>query len=96
VVLLAAQVLHFLDGPTVELAFRNVLPWLEPGGAFDDYWQPILQGAGPPGAYVAGLPPEHRDALRDALQARLQGGKPDRGFSLGAKALAVRGVVPEA
>ncbi len=31
---LAAQILHFLDGPTVELAFRNVLRWLEPGGAF--------------------------------------------------------------
>jgi SAM-dependent methyltransferase len=64
--------------------------------SFDDYWQPMLQGAGPPGAYVAGLSPEHRDALRNALQARLQGGKPDRGFSLGAKALAVRGAVPEA
>jgi len=30
---LAAQVLHFLDGPTVELAFRSVLRWLEPGGS---------------------------------------------------------------
>lgn len=31
---LAAQVLHFFDGPTVELAFRSVRRWLEPGGAF--------------------------------------------------------------
>ena len=31
---LAAQVLHFFDGPTVELAFRSVRGWLEPGGAF--------------------------------------------------------------
>jgi len=31
---LAAQVLHFFDGPTVELAFQSVLRWLEPGGAF--------------------------------------------------------------
>jgi len=30
---LAAQVLHFFDGPTVELAFRSALRWLEPGGA---------------------------------------------------------------
>ena len=30
---LAAQVLHFFDGPTVDLAFQSVLRWLEPGGA---------------------------------------------------------------
>src|SRR5262249_33033060 len=29
---LAAQVLHFFDGPTVELAFQSVRRWLEPGG----------------------------------------------------------------
>jgi SAM-dependent methyltransferase len=31
--------------------------------SFDDYWQPHLTGDGPSGVYVAGLPPEHRDAL---------------------------------
>lgn len=31
---LAAQVLHFFEGPTVELAFQSILRWLEPGGAF--------------------------------------------------------------
>ncbi len=31
---LAAQVLHFFDGPDVELAFQNVFRWLEPGGKF--------------------------------------------------------------
>lgn len=31
---LSAQVLHFLDGPAVERAFRSVFQWLEPGGAF--------------------------------------------------------------
>src|SRR5262245_35352646 len=31
---LAAQVLHFFDGPTVELAFRCVHGWLEAGGAW--------------------------------------------------------------
>jgi SAM-dependent methyltransferase len=64
--------------------------------SFDDYWQPHLKGVGPAGAYVAGLPAEHREALRHALQKRLQGHGPDRAFSLRAKALAVRGVVPKA
>ena len=64
--------------------------------SFDDYWQPHLTGDGPSGVYVAGLPPEHREALRHALQERLQAGRPDGGFSLRAKALAVRGVVPQA
>lgn len=31
---LAAQVLHFFDAPTVERSFRSVWRWLEPGGAF--------------------------------------------------------------
>jgi len=31
---LAAQVLHFFDGPTVERPFQRVLRWLEPGGAW--------------------------------------------------------------
>lgn len=31
---LAAQVLHFLDGPQVERAFESVHRWLEPGGKF--------------------------------------------------------------
>jgi hypothetical protein len=31
---LAAQVLHFFEGPTVELAFQSVWAWLEPGGTF--------------------------------------------------------------
>ena len=64
--------------------------------SFDDYWQPHLQGDGPSGTYVTGLPPEHRDALRHALHTRLQANRPDSGFSLHAKALAVRGVVPQA
>jgi SAM-dependent methyltransferase len=31
---LASQVLHFLDGPSVERAFQTVHRWLEPGGVF--------------------------------------------------------------
>jgi SAM-dependent methyltransferase len=62
--------------------------------SFDDYWQPIVTGVGPLGAYAVGLPPEHRDALRHALENRLHAGRPPGAFSLRAKALAVRGVVP--
>jgi SAM-dependent methyltransferase len=64
--------------------------------SFDDYWQPYLKGVGPGGAYVAGLPPEGRETLRHALQERLQANRQDGPFSLRAKALAVRGVVPNA
>ncbi len=60
--------------------------------SFDDYWQPHLKGVGPSGAYVDGLPPEQRETLRGALQKRLRADGP---FSLRAKALAVRGVVPK-
>ena len=57
---------------------------------FDDYWEPFLGGQGPAPAYVASLPPERRELLRDTLRASLApaGG----GFSLGARAWAVRGV----
>lgn len=62
--------------------------------SFDDYWQPHLKGVAPPGIYVAGLQPEQRAALRDALRQRFLTSGPDRPFSLRAKALAVRGTVP--
>jgi SAM-dependent methyltransferase len=62
--------------------------------SFEDYWQPHLKGVGPAGVYVAGLPPEHREALRLGLEKRLH--RPGGGFSLRAKALGVRGVVPGA
>lgn len=61
---------------------------------FDDYWQPHLKGVAPQGVYVAGLAPQRREALRGAVQKRLLGDGPDRPFSLGGKALAVRGTVP--
>ena len=38
---------------------------------FDDYWTPFLGGTGPAPGYVASLPDEHRDALRDPLRERL-------------------------
>ncbi|HEV2908505.1 MAG TPA: methyltransferase domain-containing protein [Candidatus Eremiobacteraceae bacterium] len=64
--------------------------------SFDDYWSPFLGGQGPGGRYVASLTPERREVLRQALRERVLGSKPDEAFSFGARAWAVRGVVPEA
>ncbi len=63
--------------------------------SFDDYWLPFLQGVGPQGAYIQDLSPEVRDALREAMRKRLLPGGEDGPFSLGARAWAVRGTVPE-
>ena len=64
--------------------------------SFDDYWRPFLMGVGPQGVYVMDLSPQRRDTLRDAIRERLFGNRPDGPFSLAAKALAVRGLVPDA
>lgn len=61
---------------------------------FDDYWDPFLQKQGPAGAYVATLPLNERNQLRERLRRRLLGAGPDRPFVLTARAWAVRGVVP--
>lgn len=57
---------------------------------FEDFWLPYTQGAGPQGAYVASLPAERREVLREALRKRFVGDE-DRPFSLRAAALVVRG-----
>jgi SAM-dependent methyltransferase len=61
---------------------------------FDDYWSPFLDKQGPAGAYVAALAASEREQLRLRLRRRLLGEGPDRPFVLGARAWAVRGVVP--
>lgn len=66
---------------TVDMAFAS----------FDDFWQPFLHGQGPAGAYASSLPEPARDELRATLRARLVGA--DSGFTLAARAWAVRGVV---
>jgi ubiquinone/menaquinone biosynthesis C-methylase UbiE len=57
---------------------------------FADYWTPFLGGQGPAPAYVASLPPDGRDALRDVLRARLPV-EADGSIALRARAWAVRG-----
>lgn len=61
-----------------------------PFASFDDYWQPFLCGQGPAGAYVSALTEPARQRLRARLNDRLGS---DTGFTLAARAWAVRGVV---
>jgi len=74
-----------------ETVIRMQLPF----ESFNDFWEPHLRGVAPQGAYVASLSAERREALRDALRKRLLASRTDGSFSLHAKALAVRGVVPD-
>ncbi|HYN67532.1 MAG TPA: methyltransferase domain-containing protein [Ornithinibacter sp.] len=57
---------------------------------FDDYWEPFLEGQGPAGVYVSGLPDAARAALRDELASTMGPGS----FELKATAWWVRGTVP--
>lgn len=59
---------------------------------FSAYWEPFLGGQGPAPAYAMSLPADRRQALRDALQARLPK-RPDGSIALVARAWAVRGRV---
>jgi SAM-dependent methyltransferase len=61
--------------------------------SFDDYWQPFLHGQGPAGVYVASLTESARHALQSRLCDRLVDGHADAGFTLQARAWAVRGDV---
>ncbi len=56
-------------------------------GGFEDFWSPFLGGQGPAPTYVAGLTPDRRAAVRDALRARLG----DDVIKMRARAWAVRG-----
>jgi SAM-dependent methyltransferase len=61
---------------------------------FADYWEPLLGGQGPVGAYVEGLPPERRRLIEERVRAAFLSGAPDGPRSLTATAWAVRGIVP--
>ena len=57
---------------------------------FDDYWLPFLGGQGSAPAYVASLPEQHRDELRELLRSRVPV-DPGGSITLSARAWAVRG-----
>jgi len=59
----------------------------------DDLWAPLEQGVGPSGAYVAGLPPAARAALREELFRRLE--VIDAPFMLDARAFVATGRVAQ-
>ena len=60
---------------------------------FGDYWEPLLGGQGPVGAYVECLPPERRRLIEERVRAAFLSGAPDGPRSLTATAWAVRGLV---
>jgi SAM-dependent methyltransferase len=55
--------------------------------SFEAWWETFTLGIGPPGAYVAGLDPDARDALRERCRQRLGDAPP----TIGAWAWAARG-----
>jgi SAM-dependent methyltransferase len=60
---------------------------------FDDYWRPLCGGQGPVGTYLAGLAPDLRACIEDAVARAFRSGAPDGPRSLAATAWAVRGEV---
>ena len=56
---------------------------------FEDWWEPYTLGVGPAGAFVAGLAPERREALRERCCALL----PAPPFVVEARAWTARGFV---
>jgi len=53
---------------------------------FEEWWEPYELGVGPAGAYVTGMPPDRRDALREACRRSL----PEPPFTIAAVAWAAR------
>jgi len=56
---------------------------------FADFWEPMEAGAGPMGDYLARQPASRRERLREGSHRQL--GSPAGAFTLGARALAIRG-----
>jgi SAM-dependent methyltransferase len=60
----------FTSAGLTEVASSSLTVTLEHTG-FEDWWDPFTLGVGPAGAYVAGLDPARRDALRDRCRQTL-------------------------
>ena len=72
---------------------RSLLIRMEHAG-FADYWEPLLRGEGPIGAYVAGLDATARARLERHLRDAYLAGGPDGPRSFTAVAWSCLGVVP--
>jgi len=57
---------------------------------FDEFWEPFTFGVGPAGQYLASLPPDKRERVREACRAAVPADGP---FSLSARAWYARGTV---
>ena len=62
--------------------------------SFADYWEPFLLGQGPAGAYVRSRRADLREALREAVKARLRVRSETDALNLPARVWAVKGTVP--
>jgi hypothetical protein len=60
---------------------------------FADYWEPLLGGQGPVGAYVASLSQDRRRVIEERVLLSYLSGAPDGPRSMTATAWAVRGTV---
>jgi SAM-dependent methyltransferase len=58
---------------------------------FEDLWRPYLEGATPTSRWLLALGPERIEAVAERLKVGLLGERPDRPFTLRARAWAVRG-----
>jgi SAM-dependent methyltransferase len=54
---------------------------------FDDFWEPLTYGVGPAGRYLASLPEDQQEQVREACRAELPAGE----FTLTARAWYARG-----
>jgi SAM-dependent methyltransferase len=61
---------------------------------FADYWEPLLGGQGPVGAYVASLSADRCWVIEERVRLSYLSGAPDGPRSMTATAWAVRGTVP--
>ncbi|MGE5305316.1 MAG: class I SAM-dependent methyltransferase [Alphaproteobacteria bacterium] len=80
-----------------EAALTNVatagLPVQFEFDSFAAYWRPLSANQGPPGAYLATLSQERREALKNKLREQLIGDGADRALTFNGKAWAVKGMV---
>jgi SAM-dependent methyltransferase len=83
----------FIDGGLLEVEEGELTIRMD-FGSFDDYWAPIAAGEGPPGKFIASLPPQERPQAEALVRAAYEGGRPDGRRSFAATAWACRGVVP--